>query len=313
MVTLSAIKKSNRILRTRGDFIFDVINHAFMILLLVIMLYPLYYTVIASVSSLDELALGNVYFLPKGFNFNAYKNVFINNQIWTGYGNSIFYMAGAVVYQLTIMLPLAYALSKKNLFGRGVVSWFFLFTMYFNGGLVPTFFLMRDLGLVNNRLIMIVGTVNVFNLIVTRTFFQSSIPADIYESAKIDGANEFRCFFRIALPLSGAVVAVMALYAAVSSWNSYFTALVYFTTKTNLYPLQLVLRNILILNQEMMMNRDFFDSLGSDVQQLVIQRARMAETMKYAVVFISSAPLLIAYPFVQRFFVKGVMIGSVKG
>jgi len=306
------VKKNSAIRASRGDALFDVINTLFMAVFLFVMVYPLYYTIIASVSDVNELGLGNVYLWPRGFTLNAYKNVFINDSVWTGYRNTLIYTVFGTLYQLAVMVPLAYGLSKKNLFGRPLLTWYFLFTMYFSGGIVPTYLLMKDLGFINNPLVMIVTGISVYNMVVTRTFFSNAIPNELYESARIDGANEFRCFFQIALPLSSAIIAVMALYHAVGIWNAYFSAMIYFT-KTNLFPLQLILRAILVRNQAMMTNPDFFASMSSDEQLLMVEKARMAETMKYAVIFVASAPLLIAYPFVQKFFVKGVMIGSLKG
>ena len=306
------VKQQGVIRRSRGDIVFDTVNTVLMTLFLLIMAFPLYYTIIASVSDVNELGLGNVFLWPRGFTLNAYKNVFINNSIWAGYRNTLFYTVCGTLYQLVVMVPLAYGLSKKKLFGKRVVTWYFLFTMYFSGGIVPTYLLMSQIGFVNNPLVMIVTGISVYNMLVTRTFFSNSIPEELYESAKIDGANEFRCFFQIALPLSSAILAVMTLYHAVGIWNAYFAAMIYLT-KTALFPLQLVLRSILIKNQAMMTNPDFFATMSSDEQMLVVEQARMAETMKYALIFIGSAPLLIAYPFVQKFFVKGVMLGSIKG
>ena len=297
--------------RTRADIIFDTVNIIIMCILLFIFVFPLYYTIIASFSDIHELALGNVIWRPIGLNIEAYRSVFINDQIWIGYRNSFIYMFGSVIYTLILLIPAAYALSKTAMFGRMAVSWFFLITMYFSGGLIPTFILYQNLGLVNSRLAVIVGSVSVFHLIVSRTFFQSSIPDELYESVKMDGGSEFTCFFRIALPLSSAIIAVMALFTAIGSWNSFFGALIYFTRR-DLFPLQLVLRNILILGEQMIQHPDFA-YMEADAQEFFIAQARLAQSMRYAVVFIAAAPLLVAYPFVQRFFVKGVMIGSIKG
>ncbi len=303
---------NNRIRESLGDRVFNTINNVLMFIFLLIMLYPLYFTVIVSVSDLNEVGLGHVFLLPKGFTLEAYRNVFINKDIWTGYMNSIIYASLGTLYALVIMLPVAYGLSKKDLFGRNVTTLFFLFTMYFSGGMIPSYILTQKLGLMNTRLVMIVGPMSVYNMVVTRTYFVTSIPSDIYEAAYIDGAGEWRSFFKIALPLSVPIISVMALFFAVGSWNSYFNAMLYINNK-KLFPLQLVLRNILILEQDMMMNREFFSSLGGDEQAAVMARARLAESMKYALIFIASAPLLAAYPFVQKYFVKGIMIGSLKG
>lgn len=303
---------NNHIRESLGDRAFNTINNILMFIFLLIMFYPLYYTVIVSVSDINEVSLGHVFLLPKGFTLEAYRNVFINKDIWTGYMNSIVYASLGTLYALAIMLPVAYGLSKKDLFGRNVTTLFFLFTMYFSGGMIPSYILTQKLGLMNTRLVMIVGPMQVYNMVVTRTYFATSIPSDIYEAAYIDGAGEWRSFFKIALPLALPIISVMALFFAVGSWNSYFNAMLYINDK-KLFPLQLVLRNILILEQEMMMNREFFSSLGGDEQAAVMARARLAESMKYALIFIASAPLLAAYPFVQKYFVKGIMIGSLKG
>lgn len=305
-------KHSSAIRQSRGDQLFDVVNVILMSLFLFIMAYPLYFTVIASISDINEVGLGNVYLWPKGFTLDAYKNVLINDSVWIGYGNSLFYTAAGTAYGLLIMVPVAYGLSKKHLLGHGLLTWFFLLTMYFSGGLVPSYILIKNLGLTNTRWVLIVGSVSVYNMIVTRTYFSTSIPNELYESASMDGAGEWWCFFRIALPLATPIIAVMSLYFAVSQWNSYFSAMIYINKK-QLFPLQLVLRNILILNQQMMMDPEYFSTLSADEQSAVMAKARLAESMKYAVVFIASAPMLIAYPFVQKYFVKGIMIGSLKG
>ena len=304
-------KKKRLIGRTKADVIFDTVNVIIMCFLLFIFIFPLYYVVIASISDINELAMGNVTFWPRGFTMDAYRSIMINDQIWTGYINSIIYAVGSVIWTLVLLLPISYALSKKYMFGRTFIGWFFLLTMYFSGGLIPTFLLYQSLGLVNSRLAVIVGSVSVFSIVVTRTFFTSNIPEELFESVRMDGGNELTCFFRIALPLSGAIIAVMALFTAVGSWNSFFTALVYFSRR-ELFPLQLILRNIIMLNEQMIAHPDF-GLLEPDMQAFMIQQARLGQSMRYAIVFIASAPLLIAYPFVQKFFVKGVMIGSIKG
>lgn len=208
--------------RINVDAIFDICNTIFMLIFLFIMLYPLYFTIIASISDINEVGNGNVYLLPKGFTLEAYKNVFINKQIWIGYKNTIIYTFFGTLYGLIILLPTAYALSKKNIFGRKVITWYFLITMYFSGGMVPTYLLIKNLGLLNNPLVMIVGPMSIYNLIVTKSYFATSIPNELYESANIDGANTFTCFFRIAIPLAKPIIAVMALYISVAIWNSYF-------------------------------------------------------------------------------------------
>jgi len=299
-------------MKSTQDKIFDICNIIFMLLILFLMLYPLWFTVIVSFSDPLAVGAGDVWIVPVKPTLEAYQNVFKNDDIWTGYRNTIFYTVLGTSFNIFLTIPAAYVLSKKNLVGRNFLSWLFLFTMYFGGGLVPTYLLYKNLGLVNTRWILIIaGGLSVYNMIVTRIFFQTSIPEDIYESARIDGASNFCQFFKIALPLAKSIIAVMVLFYGVSHWNSYFNALIY-TTKEELAPLQLVLRRILILNEDVM--KDIMSgNISGDQMMDALRQSQLAETMKYALIFIASAPLLVAYPFVQKYFVKGVMIGSLKG
>ncbi len=299
-------------MKTRSDRIFDSCNFVIMILLLFIMLYPMWFSFIASFSDPMLVSTGQVVIVPKAVTLDAYRNVFINTSIWTGYLNTIFYTTFGTCWNLFLTIPTAYVLSKKNLRGRTFFSWYFLFTMYFSGGLIPHYLLVKRLGLLDTRWVLVIlGGLSIYNMIVTRVFFQSTIPEELYESATIDGASHFRTFFQIALPLSKPIFAVMALYYGVSRWNDYFTALVY-TLNKSLAPLQLVLRRILIMNESMKTQIMEGSIDSTDIAQ-ALRQAYMVEAMKYALVFIASAPLLIVYPFVQKFFVKGVMIGSLKG
>ena len=254
---------------------------------------------------------GEVLFLPKGITLDAYKNVLKNDEIWMGYLNTILYASTGTVYALAITIPTAYALSRQELRGRSVFMGYFMFTMYFSGGMVPGYVLIKQLGLLNTRYAMVIPAgMSVYNMIIANSFFKSSIPKELYEAARIDGANEYRTFFQVALPLSGAIIAVIALYTLVGHWNSYFAALLYLNDDAK-FPLQLVLRNILLENQQLKIMES--SSLDSRQLEAIQRRAMMAETMKYALIFISSLPVLVAYPFVQKYFVKGVMIGAVKG
>ena len=310
MVKVRRKKKGMKL--TGGDLVFHVFNTIFMIVFLIIMVYPLYFTVIASVSNHTALSAGRVFFWPIGFNINAYRNVFYNQEIWIGYRNSMLYVIGFTSYNLAIMFPLAYGLSKRLLPGRSTITWYFLITMFVSGGMIPNYLLRLNMGLLNTPWVLMMGAVPVTSMIITRTFLMASIPEELYESARIDGANEFHCFFKIALPLSTAVIAVMTLTFSVSFWNSFFAALLYIT-RADLYPLQLILRQILIRNQRMVMDPEVFAMLPVEEQQMALYMVRMAESMRYALVFIASAPLLLLYPFVQKYFVKGIMIGSLKG
>ncbi len=291
---------------------FDVVNLFLLLFLTFLVVYPIYYTIIASFSDHTAVATGKISLLPVGFQTTAYEAVFKNTEIWLGYLNTILYTVGGTAFNLFLTIPAAYAMSKKRMFGHGVLSWYFLITMYFGGGMIPTYLLYKTLNLVNNPFIMVIsGGISVYNMIVTRTYYQNSIPESLYEAGRIDGCSEIGMFFRIALPLSLPIVAVMCLYYAVGHWNGYFTALIYLT-KTRYQPLALVLRRILIMNQAAL-----DEAVSADLDPYLIAnaaaRANLVVVMKYALVIIASLPMLILYPFIQKYFVKGVMIGSVKG
>ena len=308
MVNAKNTKKKIR--QTKADVVFDVFNTVFMVLLMFVILYPLYFTVIASFS--DPYA---VVFWPINPTLEPYENVFKENRIWIGYRNNLINVPLGTLWNLILTLPTAYVLSKKKLHGRGLFATYFLIPMYFGGGLIPTYMQIKGMGLINTPYTLIIlGGLSIYNMIVSRVLFQTSIPEDIYESATIDGASDFRQFFQMALPLAKPIIAVMALFYAVGRWNDYFTALIYISDN-NLQPLQIILRGILLLNQTALANLNT-QNLGQDDIEYMLTLARqvyMAEGMKYSLIFISSAPLLIAYPFVQKYFVKGIMIGSLKG
>lgn len=304
--------KPTTIRRTKADRVFDAVNTILMILILIITLYPLYFVLIASVSDAYEVAKGHVFLLPKGFTMESYLNVFKENRVWLGYRNTIFYTVTGTFFSLILTIPSAYALSKKSLPGRRLINVFFLIPMYFSGGLIPTYLVMKQLSLVNQwySLILIAAS-SVYNMIVTRTYFQSNVPEELYESARIDGASELKTFFSIAMPLVKPILAVMILFFAVARWNDYFNALIY-TTKNDYLPLQLVLRSILLNSQTALQKVDT-SAMDTEAIKNAARLAYMAEAMKYALIVVSSAPLLIAYPFVQKYFVAGMMVGAVKG
>lgn len=296
---------------TPGDKVFLCIVYGTLILVCFAMIYPLYLTIIASVSDPLDVYSGKVNILPSGFSVSSYEAVFKNQKIWDGYANSLFYTVAGTMFNLLLTIPTAYGLSKRRMYLRPYVVTFFLISMYFGGGLIPTYILYKNLGLINTRWILIInGGVSVYNVIVTRTYFQNNIPETLFEAARIDGAGEFLVFFKLVLPLSAPIIAVMTLYYAVGHWGSYFSAMIY-TFNPDLKPLQLVLRDILLKGET-----DLEAAMGSGDASLIEQAqkaAQLALTMKYSVVFIASAPMLIAYPFVQKHFVKGVMVGSLKG
>lgn len=305
-------KKSKWTYLSLSEKIFYVVVYTIVALVAFLCLYPLYFTVLASFSDPHEVFSGNVSFWPVGFSLDAYSAVFKNNSIWRGYANTIYYTFMGTVFNLFLTIPAAYALSKKKMYGRGFLMTLFIITMYFGGGLIPTYLLYNKMHLVNTRWIMIIsGGLSVYNMIVTRTYFQNNIPESLCEAARIDGANEIYIFGKLVLPLSGPIVAVMTLYYAVSHWSSYFGAMIYLTDQ-KLHPLQLVLRRILILNE-----KAYEAALEADVTgellASVAKQAELALTMKYSIVFIASLPMLILYPFVQKYFVKGLTVGALKG
>ena len=302
--------KHHAIRRTRGDVVFDVINVFVVAHITLTMIYPMWYIIIVSIATPEEAALGGIYLWPETISFEAYQNVFKNQDIWLSYANTVLYTVAHTIYVLLLTIPAAYTLSKKQLPGRVVITWYFFITMFLSGGLIPSYILNRNLGLVNSRWIMILGMgIGYSNLIITRTYFQTSIPNELFESAYIDGATEWQTFLKIALPLSGAIIAVMALYAAVGTWGSWYTAFIYITDQKK-WPLQLRLRQILILNQTQSLD---YGMMSQEEIEMLQHQAFMVYTMKYAIIFIACAPMLVLYPFVQKYFVKGVMIGSLKG
>ena len=257
-----------------------------------------------------EVMAGNTILWFKGFNFDNYKYAFQEKQLWVGYRNTIVYTVFGTLYNLVLTIPTAYALSKRDLPFRKGVSWLFLITMYFGGGMIPGYFLVKSLGLLDNPLVMIVGTgVSAYNLVIARQYFMNSIPGELYEAASLDGANEWKCFSKIAMPLAKPILAVMALYYGVGRWNSYFSALLYIRSD-EYKPLQLVLREMLISSK---ISAGDVEVTDPDMMVQILERMLLAEGMQYAVIFIASAPLLIAFPFIQRYFVQGTMVGSVKG
>ncbi|MDD4295354.1 MAG: carbohydrate ABC transporter permease [Ruminiclostridium sp.] len=292
--------------KIRGDRVFDTVCYILATFFLLIVLFPLLYILSCSISDPTYVGLGEVWLLPKGITFIGYEKVFSNPSIMRGYGNTIFYTVTATLLNLTLTLPAGYALSKKSLPGKGIFMVYLLITMYFSGGLIPQFLLVKNLNLLDTRLVLIIiGAVSVYNVIITRTFFQS-IPSELEEAATIDGCSVPRLFLTIVLPLSKALIGVLTLYYGVGHWNSYFGALIYISDE-NKKPLQLILREILITSQ--------LASSEADTQsaELAYETEKLQLFLKYSVIVVSSAPLLIVYPFLQKYFDKGVMLGSLKG
>lgn len=292
--------------KNRSDKIFDIINYTLMILLFLAVAYPLYFVVIASVSDPNMVNSGNVILWPKGFSLEAYKRIFKDSSIWIGYRNSIIYTITAVLINLAITIPAGYALSRKDLYGQKGLMFFFVFVMYFQGGTIPSYLVVKQLGLMNTMWAVILPTcLSVYNLIICKNYFENSLPGELLDAAKVDGASNLKFFFGIAIPLSKALIAVMVLFYGVQQWNSYFDAMIYLNAKEK-QPLQIVLRNILLLTQ-------ISSSGAAGDAESVAEMQRISGLIKYGVIVVSSVPMLVLYPFVQKHFVKGIMVGSVKG
>ena len=292
---------------SKSDFILLSVIHSVVFILLLIVLYPLIYVLSCSVSSPEYVAVGKIWLFPKGLTLLGYKRVFQDSAILTGYRNTFLYTVIGTFINLIVTVPAGYSLSKSFVPGRNLVMGFFLFTMYFSGGLIPSFLLVRSLGLYNTPFVLVIlGAFSVYNCIICRTFF-SAVPREMEEAAIIDGASTARTFFQVVLPVSQALLGVMVLYFAVGHWNSYFTAMIYITSE-KFKPLQLVLRKILILETA---SAAMMESGGAD--EYLGELYQVRELIKYAVIVVSSLPILVLYPFLQKYFVKGVMIGSVKG
>lgn len=296
----------NHIKDTRSERIFYGINYLVLSLFLLCTLYPVVYLFSSSISHPNEVAAGRVVLFPIGFSLRGYELVFRNSNIQTGFLNSALYTLGGTVLNVLVTLITAYPLSKKDLIGRSGVSLMFAFTLWFSGGMIPSYLLVRSLGMLNTRWAMIIpGLISVWNVIICRSYFSNTLPDELFEAASIDGCDHFRFFALVALPLSGAIIAVLTLYYAIDHWNAFFNALIYLN-RSSLYPLQIFLRNILI---ESSVTAEDITSGAMEVESSL----GIIELFKSALIFTSCLPLWIIYPFVQKFFVKGVMIGSVKG
>jgi putative aldouronate transport system permease protein len=280
-------------------------NYAFLIFIFLVVLYPLIYVVSASFSDPNAVASGKVWLLPIDFTTKAYARIFEYPRIWTGYANSIFYATVGTIVNVTFTVLAAYPLSRKDLFGKKPLMFLFVFSMMFSGGLIPFYITVNQLGLYNSRWALIIPqALSVWNMIIAITFFRTSLPQELLEAAQLDGCSDIQYLFRIVLPLSTPIIAVMGLFYAVGHWNQFFTALIFLANK-DLFPLQLILRDILVANT-------VDPSLLEDAKTMAA-KAGMRDLLKYALIVVASGPVLALYPFVQKYFVKGLMIGAIKG
>ena len=299
---MAKLKKKNALRDTVGDKVFYAINAFFLALVALIILYPLYFIIIAAISDPDAVLAGEVVLYPVKLNFDGFVKIMQRSDVWRGYLNTIIYTGLTVILSLIVTIPAGWALSRKTLPGKKLFMIYFIIPMFFGGGLIPFYNVMRSLGLVNTMWAVILPSIlSVWNLFMTKTFFESSIPNGLIEAAKIDGAGQFRIFASLVIPLSKAVIAVMALYYAVGQWNSYFNAMIFLQDET-MYPLQLVLKEILIASES---------TVGGS-GETILQQYRLANQIKYVSVIVSSLPVLCLYPFVQKYFAQGVRIGSLK-
>lgn len=298
------VKPNNQIQDSFGDRVFMFFVYLFLVVVLLLVLYPVVYIVSASFSDPIAVTAGKVWLLPVDFTLRGYEVTLQNPQIITGYINSLIYTVGGSLISVVLTVLLAYPLSRRDLYGANIVMFLITFTLLFSGGLIPTYLVVKDLGMIDTRwALLIPQAIAAFQVIIARTFFRSTIPDELVEAAELDGCNDLQFLRWVVFPLSKPIIAVLALMYAVSQWNGYFDALLYLKS-ADLQPLQLVLRNILILNTT---------NSGSMDATAMAQRQQLADLLKYCLVVVGSVPVLLLYPFVQRYFVKGMLIGSIKG
>ncbi|WP_458124017.1 carbohydrate ABC transporter permease [Paenibacillus sp. Z3-2] len=291
--------------QSRGDRAVEWIIYAALAVVSVVVLYPVFFVGIASISNPENVMRGEVWLWPKELSLIGYERLFANSELMKGYGNTLLYTVAGTLLNLVMTIAAAYPLSRADFSGRTVFTVLIVFTMFFSGGMIPTYLLIKDLGMLDTFWVMIIpSALSVWNMLIMKAFFQNSIPKEIQEAAFMDGCSNIKVLMRIVLPLSGPVLAVMVLFYAVGHWNSYFNALIYLSDRDK-YPLQLFLREILVQGQMQEMVDISDDSLGRSMMD--------AEAIKYAAVIITNLPMLILYPFLQKYFIKGVMIGAVKG
>jgi putative aldouronate transport system permease protein len=290
---------------TGNDMVFTIVNYAFLTVCLLLVLYPLVYIVSSSFSSSEAVISARVWLFPVEPTLLGYEAVFKNPQILSGYMNSAIYAVFGTIISVTLTVMAGYPLSKKDFYGRNVIIAVFTFTMLFSGGLIPYYLVIKNLNLIDTRwALLLPNAIAVWNVIIARTYFQNTIPVELGEAAELDGCSDFSFILRVVVPLSGPIIAVMVLFYAVGQWNSYFDAMI-LLKNNKLFPLQIILRNILIQNQ-------FDANMLVDVSTL-LRKQGMRDLLKYSLIVVASAPVLALYPFVQRYFIKGIMVGAIKG
>lgn len=293
-----------KIKQSKSDRIFYLLNDLWLLLALLVVLYPVIYIISSSFSSASAVSTGKVVLWPVEFSLEGYKKVFEHEGIITGYLNTIFYTVVGTAINIVVTILAAYPLSRRKMPGKKFLMMLFTFTMMFNGGLIPAYLLNSQLGIINTRWVMLIpGALSVYNMIIAKNFFENNIPNELMEASQIDGCDHFRFLMKIVIPLSKSILAVLVLYYAVAHWNSYFNAFIYLSDD-NLFPLQIILRDILVANS--------VDGLVIDPEAMAAKQG-LADLLKYSLIVVSSAPFMLIYPFVQKHFVKGALVGAVKG
>ena len=290
--------------KSRGDKVFDIVLISRSLLIILVIAYPLYFVIIASFSQPEAVLGGKLRLLPVGFNLESYKMVLTERKVWVGYRNTLLYTVFGTFINLVLTTLAAYALSRKDMPWRTPLTFIISFTMLFGGGMIPVYMVVRNLHLTDTPWAMVIpNAIATYNLLVMKNYFQSSIPEDLQEAAAIDGCSHFKTLMKVVLPLSTPILAVIVLFYAVGHWNAFFNAVIYLRNQ-ELFPLQIVLRDILLQNS--------LEAVGGDLTGMY-EKVMRGETMKYALIIVASAPVIIMYPFVQKYFVKGIMVGAIKG
>jgi putative aldouronate transport system permease protein len=302
--TRIAVQKPHKHKETFADSVFNVINAIIMSLVCVCIAYPLYFVLVASFTDPNIVNQGRVLLYPVNLFLGGYERILQYPPLWSGYRNTIIYTVAGSIVSISVTVPAAYALSRRDMAGRRILMFIFTFTMFFSGGIIPLYLVIQKLRIYNTIWAMVLpGAVSIYNLIVCRTYFDTSIPRELLEASRLDGCTDFGFFFRIVLPVSSTIIAVMILFYATAIWNQFMNALMFLADQENM-PLQVIMRNLILINQARAMTNDPGE---------MMMRQKLAEQLKYAVIVVSAAPLLMVYPFLQKYFAKGVMIGAVKG